>query len=176
MLDLRHIGKRLLTLRKQTNLSQAKLGDMLYVSHQAISRWERGETLPSIDTLIKLSQLYEKRLDWLLCLNEPLKDDNIDALLSHHDTQVVIDKVIKGELKIALHALFPYLTQAERYQLIMRLLNERVNLDLNALKTVLNVSERRMIIHHHIDHGFPSSLKALESSLTQIEKKILYEE
>ncbi len=173
VLDLIRIGKRLLTLRKQKHLSQAKLGDVLFVTHQAISRWERGEALPSIDALLKLSELYHVSIDGLLCLHEGLDEDSVDALLANHEPHVVIDQVLKGELAVELHQLLPYLTQTERYQAITKMLNERSNIDLNPLTKVLHVPERRMIIHHHLDHGFPVSLRAFETSLSQIEKKLI---
>lgn len=41
-------------LRREHALSQADVADRLYVTRQAVSRWERGETLPSPEMLPKL--------------------------------------------------------------------------------------------------------------------------
>ena len=53
-------------LRTEKGLSQEKLAEMLDVSRQTISRWESGETLPSTDNLIRLSQTLGVSVDYLM--------------------------------------------------------------------------------------------------------------
>ena len=60
------IGIRLAALRKEHGLSQEELAFRLAVSRQAISKWERGESLPDTENLIALSRLYEITLDELI--------------------------------------------------------------------------------------------------------------
>ena len=43
MLDMRKVGTYISGLRKQKDMTQVELADMLNVSHQAVSKWERGE-------------------------------------------------------------------------------------------------------------------------------------
>ena len=57
------IAERLFLLRKQKGLSQEELADMTEVSRQAVSKWERGEAVPDIDKLVKLSQIYDVSID-----------------------------------------------------------------------------------------------------------------
>lgn len=57
------IAERLFLLRKQKGLSQEELADMTEVSRQAVSKWERGEAVPDIDKLVKLSQIYGVSID-----------------------------------------------------------------------------------------------------------------
>lgn len=57
------IAERLFLLRKQRGLSQEELADLTEVSRQAMSKWERGEAVPDIDKLIKLSQIYDVSID-----------------------------------------------------------------------------------------------------------------
>ena len=52
--------------RKQAGLSQEALADKLGVSRQAVSKWERAESLPDTDNLIALAALYGLTLDELL--------------------------------------------------------------------------------------------------------------
>ena len=62
------IANRLLTLRKQFNLSQEDLAARLGISRQAVSRWERAEASPDTDNLIALSKLYNVSIDSLLAM------------------------------------------------------------------------------------------------------------
>lgn len=41
----------LLNLRKNNNLTQEEMAKKLFVTRQAVSRWENGETVPNVDTL-----------------------------------------------------------------------------------------------------------------------------
>lgn len=59
-------ANRLYELRKQHGYSQDELADMLGVSRQAVSKWERSESSPDTDNLIALAKLYNVSLDELL--------------------------------------------------------------------------------------------------------------
>ena len=65
------IIQRLCKLRKEHGYSQEQLADMLGVSRQAVSKWERGETSPDTDNLIALAKLYNTSLDGLLYGEQP---------------------------------------------------------------------------------------------------------
>ena len=70
------IGYKLKELRIKHNYTQEQLAEKLYISRQAISRWEQGISLPDYDTLIKLCNLYcisldelffeQKNSDWIV--------------------------------------------------------------------------------------------------------------
>lgn len=62
-------ANRLYELRKAHGYSQDELADMLGVSRQAISKWERGESSPDTDNLIALARLYGVSLDELVGLH-----------------------------------------------------------------------------------------------------------
>lgn len=51
------MGEKMQKLRKQKNWSQETLAEKLGVSRQAVSLWERGESMPEIDKLIPLARL-----------------------------------------------------------------------------------------------------------------------
>lgn len=53
-------------LRKKAGLSQNDLADKVHVTRQAVSRWERGETVPEIETLKTLSELFGVTINDLL--------------------------------------------------------------------------------------------------------------
>ena len=51
-------------LRTKKGLSQEELAEKIFVTRQAVSRWETGETVPNTETLTnKLSRRTEKRID-----------------------------------------------------------------------------------------------------------------
>ena len=58
--------EKLAELRRQKGLSQIELAEAMSVSRQAVSMWESGATIPSIDNLILLSRLYGVPMEALL--------------------------------------------------------------------------------------------------------------
>ncbi|MBR0302689.1 MAG: helix-turn-helix transcriptional regulator [Clostridia bacterium] len=48
------VGEKIQFYRKEKNLSQEQLGQMLFVSRQTVSLWEKDQTMPTIDNLLKL--------------------------------------------------------------------------------------------------------------------------
>ena len=55
-MDNHQIGKFITKLRKEKGLTQQQLGERLYVTDKAVSKWERGLSLPDITLLEKLAQ------------------------------------------------------------------------------------------------------------------------
>ena len=60
------IGERLQQHRKDLGLSQEELGQRLLVSRQTVSLWETDQTLPTIDNLLRLKELFGISVDELL--------------------------------------------------------------------------------------------------------------
>lgn len=56
----------ILQLRTAKGLSQEELAAKVYVTRQAVSRWETGETVPNTETLKLLSQLFDVSINTLL--------------------------------------------------------------------------------------------------------------
>lgn len=76
----------ILELRTKKGLSQDELAEKVYVTRQAVSRWENGETTPNTETLKLLSKLFDVSINTLLgsprqlicqCCGMPLEDCNI---------------------------------------------------------------------------------------------------
>ncbi|AUS97102.1 helix-turn-helix domain-containing protein [Clostridium thermosuccinogenes] len=94
MLDLRKIGAYISALRKQKDMTQVELSEMLNVSHQAVSKWERGESMPDIGTLPKLGEIFNKSIDDILNAGEPPvnkaceKDTDITQLVQNEPGKV----------------------------------------------------------------------------------------
>ncbi len=66
MIDLIKIGKHIQELRKIKGLTQTELGERLGVTFQAVSKWERGETLPDTAILPDLANILETTIDNIL--------------------------------------------------------------------------------------------------------------
>ena len=60
------IGANIAYYRKQAGLTQAGLGEKLNYSDKAVSKWERGESIPDVLTLMQLASLFEVTVDALL--------------------------------------------------------------------------------------------------------------
>ena len=60
------VGAYIMILRKARKYTQQKLADELGVSHQAVSNWERGESMPDIAMLPKLAALLKTTTDKIL--------------------------------------------------------------------------------------------------------------
>lgn len=61
-------------LRRRSGITQEKLANQLGVSRQAISKWESGETLPEVTTILQLAELFSCKLDDLLRQDLTLSD------------------------------------------------------------------------------------------------------
>lgn len=59
-------GEKLQGLRQKEGMSQDGLAEKLNVSRQAVSRWERDETMPEVDKIVVLADLFEVTTDYLL--------------------------------------------------------------------------------------------------------------
>ena len=66
------IGKNLQILRKKNRFTQAQLGEKLNYSDKAVSKWERGESVPDITVLKAIADMFEVPLDYLVRENPEL--------------------------------------------------------------------------------------------------------
>lgn len=82
MFDMESIGQKISYLRKKQNMTQMELADRLNISFQAVSNWERGDSMPDISKLPELAKILEV---------------SIDELLGH--TSELLEKSTEGEVK-----------------------------------------------------------------------------
>ena len=66
MFDTVKVGKIIARKRKERNMTQLALADRLGVSFQAVSNWERGNSMPDISKLPELAELFECSIEELL--------------------------------------------------------------------------------------------------------------
>ena len=76
----------ILELRTKSGLSQEELAEKVFVTRQAVSRWENGDTTPNTETLKLLSKLFDVSINTLLgsprqlicqCCGMPLTEDSM---------------------------------------------------------------------------------------------------
>ncbi len=102
-MDLSKIGKLIKEKRKEKSLTQEELASKLSISDKAVSKWERGLSLPDISLLIPLSEILDISLYELLS-GEKTKEEKVDDTLK--STINYSNQVIKRNKK---RSLFIYL-------------------------------------------------------------------
>ena len=60
------LAEKLQLMRKREGLSQEDLAEKLGISRQAVSKWESGQSVPDLNKLIILSELYNVTIDYLV--------------------------------------------------------------------------------------------------------------
>ena len=66
----KQIGANIVSYRKRNGLTQARLAEKLNYSDKAVSKWERGESVPDVVTMVQLAELFD------ISVNELLLDPN----------------------------------------------------------------------------------------------------
>jgi len=89
-IDKVKFGEFVLSLRKEKGMTQKELAGQLYVSDKAVSKWERGLSVPDITLLVPLAEILEVSVTELLeCRRIPQED-----ILSVCKTDDIVKKVI----------------------------------------------------------------------------------
>ena len=104
MFNMKQVGKKIVSLRKSRNMTQTELADKMDVSFQAVSNWERGNSMPDISKLPQLAALFDCTVDELLDgrveLLHSAMEDGIQEYVEHNE-------VSKEELEAAVPILKP---------------------------------------------------------------------
>lgn len=70
MFDTRKTGLKIMSLRKAKDMTQMELADLMQVSYQAVSNWERGNSMPDISKLTDLARVLDVSIEELLDSSE----------------------------------------------------------------------------------------------------------
>ncbi|MNJ94178.1 transcriptional repressor DicA [compost metagenome] len=96
-MDIKILGDKIALARKENRMSQAQLAQLLFISPQAVGKWERGESLPDFITINRLAEIFSLELayfsedskDTTNVNNEKVQEknnpsaDNIEPLLTN---------------------------------------------------------------------------------------------
>ena len=69
-MNMKMFGAQIAALRKGKGMTQNELGNLLGISFQAVSKWERGETLPDTAILLDLARALDTTVDHILAAGE----------------------------------------------------------------------------------------------------------
>lgn len=101
MFDMKQIGKKITDLRKANNMTQMELADKLGISFQAVSNWERGNTMPDISKLPELAEIFHISVDELLNGKAPLVEAVLnDAVDEYMEEGTVTEQEIADTLPL----------------------------------------------------------------------------
>ncbi len=87
-----YIGENIKRLRRQKGITQETLADYMHVSTAAVSKWERGETLPDITLVIPLASYFGVSTDEILGLDAAKNSEKIDWYLSEESRLQMLGK------------------------------------------------------------------------------------
>ena len=82
------LADKIIKLRKQLGWSQEQLAEMLNVSRQSVSKWEGGLSIPDLDKMIKMSNLFGVSTDYLL-KDEMEETEHINTDVSETDAMII---------------------------------------------------------------------------------------
>lgn len=91
--DMHRIGQTIARLRREHNMTQMQLADEMGVSFQAVSNWERGQSMPDISKLPELATLFSTTIDELLGHHSPLIEKAAEGKLEDLPTLTVEEVV-----------------------------------------------------------------------------------
>lgn len=69
------LSEKIMDLRKRSGWSQEELAERLGISRQSVSKWETGESVPDLERIIRMSELWQVSTDYLLKENAALEGD-----------------------------------------------------------------------------------------------------
>lgn len=80
------IGSNIKKLRVQQGMTQKNLADKLFVSAQAVSRWENNEVEPSVSTILELAKIFGVSTDEIMGIESQKVDDDTEPLKEKENT------------------------------------------------------------------------------------------
>ncbi|MDD3122528.1 MAG: helix-turn-helix transcriptional regulator [Candidatus Izemoplasmatales bacterium] len=171
LLDLIRIGNKLSDLRQQKGHTQESLAELLLVTHQAVSKWERGLSLPSVDNLCYLMEFYLVSIEEILCLDSPKTSDSIDELFKEHDRHFIVHETVQKRIEgVTLEDILHKLSNEERMYALYLLVSIKYKID-EKLWPRLSVDERYYIIHQHKEGNIPFDFDLLMHLMSKNEIK-----
>ncbi len=140
--------------RLDRNMTQLQIANKLFVTPQAVSKWERGESFPDIETLVLLCYELNIQIDHLLneCfeslyLDTKITMENIEDYLHSSRRKDVINKVMRDELlPITVTSIFYLLNQRERFSIIDKIIGDEISVNYAEFIILLNPAERKRLL------------------------------
>ena len=144
MIDSKAVGNKINKLRVDNKLSQDQMAEKLFVTRQAISKWELGQALPSIDSLLQMSEIFKVSFENILCLDQKPEVDP-DDLFNGHSRDFIIRSIFDNKIKVNLPEVFYQFSPSERMLLIQGVKNKKIKTDIPELKAHLTKGELALL-------------------------------
>lgn len=95
------VGENIKKYRKELGMSQEELGDKLLVSRQTISLWEKEQTVPTIDNLMRLKEVFGVSADEILGFENKTQtaEDTPNEAYKFHFPKTELDKIYHLQIK-----------------------------------------------------------------------------
>ncbi len=71
------IGKNISTLRKYRKMTQIELAEALNYSDKAVSKWENGDSMPDVETLLTVAKFFGVTLDYLVTADHDITKEKL---------------------------------------------------------------------------------------------------
>ncbi|MCL1995111.1 MAG: helix-turn-helix transcriptional regulator [Defluviitaleaceae bacterium] len=142
------VAQSLKKLRKKQKLTQNDVAEKIGITPQAVSKWERGESLPDAGLWLIISQIYETTIDHILAPN------NLTSLLKnlHIVSQSVFDNIILNPDEAL--DMFVYLSEDQKHEILEKIMQEReFEYYLSQVVPLTSPSHRKFIVQNIVDKG-----------------------
>lgn len=179
MFDMNKIGIKIASLRKENNMTQMELADKLGISYQAVSNWERGNSMPDISKLPELANIFNVSIndiiedDSNLNLVKNIAEDDIDTYLQQNEitAEDIIDTapILKpNQLDTVLNhtklefdlgqllSLAPFIGKESVDKCILNLIESNKDIDLRKLVALAPFASKEIIskcVSYIVEHG-----------------------
>ena len=150
MIDSIRVGNKIAQLRKAANMSQEDLADELFISRQALSKWETGASVPTVESLLSLSRILNATFEEILCLDEETSVDPGD-IFEGHGRKFIVRQIITRKLKVDIPNILYQLSPSERLLILREIREGRLEVDHDELASRLSLSERKYLGGKHYD-------------------------
>ena len=174
MLNLEVIGSKITKLRKDLNLTQLELSEKIYVTPQAVSKWEKGKSIPSIEVLVELTKLFNISIDYLLD-NTEILDKDYKSMFKNYSRTTVINKFINSESPNEdLNKIFYLLDKSERELIINLIISKKLKINIEDVWPYLTSNERKIILGAILTNKFDFNLTNISHQLSREELRICH--
>lgn len=174
MLNLTIIGSKITKLRKGLKLTQLELAEKIFVTPQAVSKWEKGKSIPSIEVLIELTKLFNISIDYLLD-NTEISDHDYKSMFKNYSRAAALNKFINSESPSNdFSKIFYLLDKSERGLIINLIISRKLDIDIEDIWPHLTNTERRNILGLILTNKFEYNLSNISHQLSNEEMRICY--
>jgi len=179
MINMNKFGKIISDERLFRSMTQSSLAKLLLVTPQAVSKWERGESFPDIETFVLLCYQFDINIDNLLneCFEsysqvEEVCAENIEQCLKSSHRKQIISNLLDGKLEpLRITSVFYLFSIYERLRIVEKVVKHETKIDLTEFIILLNPAERIKLLDG-LYNNEDSEIQEIIHLLSPIERKM----